>query len=409
MTAPQAPERRTLLLVMLAAVSLALAAILWPFSGTLLWSVIMALLFTPLHRRLVRWLNGRQTLAAGLTMAVIVLIVVLPFAALTAGLVDEITALYAHVQSGEIQPARLFRAVLAALPAWMTDLLSRFGLSHIDGLQQRLLAVVGAGSQFIATQALRVGQNTFELMLRLLIMLYVAFFLIRDGDQLVRALRLAVPLSSQHQRELTEKFTTVIRATVRGNVLVAALQGALGAAAFAVLGIQGVLLWGVLMAFLSLLPTVGAALVWLPVALYLLSTGAVFKGVALIVWGALVIGLVDNLLRPVLVGKDTRLPDFVVLITTLGGMSVFGINGFVLGPVIAAMFFAVWHIAVVRRAAVTQEPSPVPAVVPAVPVVPTVPAAAAGPMAPAGSTLAATTAPTAPTFTARSAADDTIA
>ena len=220
-------------------------------------------------------------------------------------------------------------------------------------------------------------------------------------------------MSSQHQRELTEKFTTVIRATVKGNVLVAALQGALGAAAFAVLGIQGVLLWGVLMAFLSLLPTVGAALVWFPVALYLLSTGDVFKGVALFLWGSLVIGLVDNLLRPVLVGKDTRLPDFVVLITTLGGMSVFGINGFVLGPAIAAMFFAVWHIAVVRRAAVPQEASPAPVVPVVVPIVQTVPAAPEAPMvppvAPAAPMPAGTTASAAPTaFTTRSAADDTI-
>jgi predicted PurR-regulated permease PerM len=136
---------------------------------------------------------------------------------------------------------------------------------------------------------------------------------------------------------------------VKGNLLVAALQGFLGGLAFWALGLHGALLWAVLMGFLSLLPAIGAALVWGPVAVYYLATGDLLRGLALAAWGAIVIGLVDNLLRPLLVGKDTRMPDWVVLITTLGGMAVFGINGFVLGPVIAAMFFAVWQIAVHDR------------------------------------------------------------
>jgi len=141
----------------------------------------------------------------------------------------------------------------------------------------------------------------------------------------------------------------VIRATVKGNLLVAAIQGALGGVAFWFLGVSAALLWAVLMAFLSLLPAVGAGLVWVPVAIYLFMTGVVWQSLALVAWGVLVIGLVDNVLRPLLVGKDTGMPDYVVMITTLGGMAVFGINGFVVGPAIAAMFFAVWHIYGVAR------------------------------------------------------------
>jgi predicted PurR-regulated permease PerM len=127
------------------------------------------------------------------------------------------------------------------------------------------------------------------------------------------------------------------------------VQGLLGGLAFWFLGVRGALLWAVLMAFLSLLPAVGAGLVWLPVALYFLFTGAVWQGLALIAYGVLVIGLVDNLLRPILVGKDTQMPDYVVMITTVGGMAAFGINGFVIGPVIAAMFIAVWDIYAISR------------------------------------------------------------
>ena len=145
----------------------------------------------------------------------------------------------------------------------------------------------------------------------------------------------------------------MIRATVKGSLLVAIIQGVLGGLAFWFLEVGEALLWGVLMAFLSLLPALGSALVWLPVAIYFLMTGALWQGISLILFGALVIGLVDNVLRPMLVGRDTRLPDYVVMIATLGGIAVFGINGLVLGPVIAAMFVAVWHIYRVSRASAT--------------------------------------------------------
>ena len=171
-------------------------------------------------------------------------------------------------------------------------------------------------------------------------------------------MRRALPLTPAHKQELLGKFTTVIRATVKGNLLVAAIQGALGGLAFWFLGVRGALLWAVLMAFLSLLPAVGAALVWLPVAIYFFVTGAIWQGIALAAWGVLVIGLVDNLLRPVLVGKDTRMPDYVVMITTLGGMAVFGINGFVLGPAIAAMFIAVWHLYMTTQQVATTPSGP---------------------------------------------------
>jgi predicted PurR-regulated permease PerM len=156
-------------------------------------------------------------------------------------------------------------------------------------------------------------------------------------------------LSDDLQRDLSAKFTNVIRATMKGNIIVAIVQGALGGLAFWFLGIGGALLWAVLMAFLSLLPAIGTALVWLPVAIYLLATGEIWQGVALIAYGVLIIGLVDNVLRPILVGKDTKMPDYVVLLSTLGGMAVFGFAGFIIGPIIAAMFMALWDTLAARR------------------------------------------------------------
>jgi predicted PurR-regulated permease PerM len=342
-------EHRALLLLLLA-VSLALVWILMPFYGTILWGAIIALLFEPLYVRLLARLKGRRTTAALLTLLVVIVIVILPLALITASLAREASTVYAHIKSGEWKPALFFEGVFAALPQWLLTLLDRLGLPDFDTLQRRLTAALAQASQFIASQVLDIGQNAFEFIAGLFITLYLAYFLIRDGKVVGRTLQRAIPLAAEHKRELLGKFTTVIRATVKGNLLVAAVQGALGGLAFWFLDINAALLWGVLMAFLSLLPAVGAGLVWLPVAIYLFIIGALWQGVALTAYGVLVIGLVDNVLRPILVGKDTGMPDYVVLITTLGGMAVLGINGFVIGPAIAAMFIAVWHIYIAGRA-----------------------------------------------------------
>lgn len=325
-------------------VSLALAWILLPFYGSIMWGSIIALLFMPLFRRLLPRLRRRRTLAALLTLLLVILLVILPMVLISAALAREAANYYEQIQSGVVNPGRYFRSLFDALPAWVSALLDRFGLFDFDSLQVRLSQLFAQGSKFLATQALNIGQNTFEFVASIFIALYLAFFLIRDGENISRSLQRAVPLSPSHKRELLAKFATVIRATVKGNLLVALIQGSLGGLAFWFLGIKGAVLWTVVMVFMSLLPAVGAGLVWAPVAIFFLMTGAVWQGVALIAYGVLVIGLVDNLLRPILVGKDTRMPDYVVMISTLGGMTVFGINGFVLGPTIAAMFIAVWQI-----------------------------------------------------------------
>lgn len=335
---------RPALLFLLVAVSAALVVVLLPFYAAIMWGVILALLFTPLYHWILHKVGGRASVAALCTMAVIILIVVLPATLVMVALAQEASGIYARVQSGELKPALYFSHVFDQLPNWITDVLDRLGLVNFTTLQRRLGAAVAQGSQLMATQVFNVGQNTFEFVVSLFIAMYLAFFLIRDGSTVMHTIGRLVPLAPAHKQQLWDKFATVVRATVKGNLLVAAIQGALGGLAFWFLGVGGALLWAVVMAALSLLPSVGAALVWLPFTLYFFANGAVWQAVALMAYGVLVIGLVDNLLRPILVGKDTLMPDYVVMITTIGGMAVFGINGFILGPLIAAMFIAVWHI-----------------------------------------------------------------
>lgn len=329
-------------LALLLVVSIAFGWILFPYYGAVFWAVILAIIFAPLQSRLSPHLGNRRNLTALVTLLVCLVVAVLPVILITGLLVQEGSSLYKQIESGELDIGSFVGDAKELLPASFQLQLQRFGLGDVDQIRERLASGALEGSQFLATKAFSFGQGTFQFLVSFFVMLYLLFFLIRDGRELVVLIRRALPLSDNQKRRLFSKFTRVVRATVKGNIVVAATQGVLGGVIFAILGIPAALLWGVLMAFLSLLPAIGAGLIWTPVAIYFLMNGMIIQSVILTLYGILVIGLVDNILRPVLVGKDTKMPDYLVLISTLGGLALFGLNGFVIGPLIAALFMSSW-------------------------------------------------------------------
>jgi predicted PurR-regulated permease PerM len=301
-------QRKAFLLLLLAT-SVAFVAVIWPFAGTVLWAVVLAILFTPMYRQLLARTRGRRNQAAFATLLVIMVGVLLPFLFITTSLVREAAQVYQDVQARRIDLGGWLQHLFQALPQWLHLLLDRvLGVGDLQDLQDKLSTGAGAASKFVATRALSIGQNTFEFLIALALMLYVLFFLLRDGEQVAATVEGALPLSPHHKAYLLDTFATVIRATVKGNVIVALVQGVIGGVALALLGIHAALLWGVLMAFLSLLPAVGAAVVWAPIAAYLLFTGSIAKGVILVVVGTLVIGLVDNVLRPIWSARTRACP-----------------------------------------------------------------------------------------------------
>jgi predicted PurR-regulated permease PerM len=342
--ASQYTLQQKVFLFLLTIVTIGFFWILTPYSGAVFWGIVLAILFIPLHRRLLRATDQKHNLAALLTLLSIVVMVIIPVALISASLVQQAVGVYDMIKSGHIDFGRYFSQILNALPGWLVSLLERFDLTSIASLQAKLTSIASQVSQVAAKYALNFASNTFDFLVSLTIMLYLLFFLLRDGHSLAGRIKTAVPLIMNYKKLLFSNFTTVIRATVKGNVLVAIALGALGGLIFWILHVQAPLLWAVVMAFLSLLPAVGAAIVWAPVAVWFLVTGSVWQGVVLIAFGVFVIGLVDNLLRPLLVGKDTKMPDYVVLLSTIGGMALFGLNGFVIGPVIAALFIAAWDL-----------------------------------------------------------------
>lgn len=334
-------ERRFFLL-MLVGVSLLFGFVLQPFWGAVFWACVLAVIFYPLQQFfLVRWTRRRGRVAL-LTLLCAVLVVVLPLSAVAVSFAQEGVSFYQKLQTGVIDPAKTIDVVRSAFPE-ITALLREFGIEP-DSLKQKLSEFAMVASRLLATEVLAIGQNAAGLFLNFALMLYLAFFLLRDGPRLIHLLVEALPLGDARERLLLAKFAEVTRATVKGNLVVAVVQGSLGGFIFWLLDIPAPVLWGVVMTFLSLLPAVGAALVWGPVAIYLYAVGQVWPASILLIYGATVIGLADNILRPVLVGRDTKLPDYIVLFSTLGGISVFGINGFVLGPLVAALFMVFWQI-----------------------------------------------------------------
>ncbi|MDZ3831706.1 MAG: AI-2E family transporter [Sphingopyxis sp.] len=336
-------------LAILMVVSAAFLVILWPFLAAILWAVIVAILFEPIHRRLLAKMPGRKNSSAMLTLLLIIAVVILPATVLMLALVGEATAIYSRIQTGDINLARSFAAFRDGLPEWASDGLERLGLTNLAAARDLLGDGAADGLRAVLVQALQIGQGLFSLLITLGLMLYLAFFLIRDGEHIQRRVAEASPLRPDHLTLLVGRFIVVVRATIKGSIVVAIIQGLIGGLVMWTLGIEAALLWGVLMGAASLIPAVGTGLVWVPMALYLLFTGSIWQGVALVFCGLFVIGMVDNILRPILVGRETRIPDYIVLLTTLGGLQLFGFHGIVIGPVIAAMFIAVWDIAVEMR------------------------------------------------------------
>ncbi len=338
----QAKLEQRSFLMLLVIVTLLFLFLLKPFWGAIFWACIIGLLFYPLNRRFLESWGQRPSLAALATLVVCVVICIVPAMFVLGSFFQEGAGLYQRLQSGDLDLGNRIERIREAFPAAQL-LLERLNLD-LNNVKEQLSGAALTASGFIAQNAVQFGQGLLQYFVSLGLMLYVAFFMLRDGDRLVALLVRALPLGDEREHLLFVKFAEVTRATIKGNLVVAVVQGTLGGIIFWALGIPGAFLWGVVMTLLSLVPVVGAGLIWVPVAIYLFAIGEWGQGLILVGFGAGVIGLVDNILRPILVGRDTKLPDYIVLLSTLGGFVLFGMNGFVVGPLIAALFVAFWGI-----------------------------------------------------------------
>jgi predicted PurR-regulated permease PerM len=344
MTIPRERVENGGLILFLGLATIGLLLIVSGFIGALLWAALAALLFQPLFQRLLRRWPDRRNLAAAVTLLIITIAVVIPALIVASLVVDQAAGVYGQIRSGQINFASYFRQVHDALPGRLQGWLDSAGFGSFERAQAQLTQAVGNSASTLTRRAFLIGANAAAFLLAFGVGLYVTFFLLRDGEHLGPAIVRGLPLERSVSERLAEKFVNVVRATIKGSGVVAIVQGALGAITFALVGLPAALLWGVLMAIAALLPAIGPAIVWGPVAIYLFAIGSIWQAVVVIVSGVLVIGLADNILRPILVGRDTGLPDWLVLVTTLGGIDLIGLSGIVVGPLAAALFLTGWQI-----------------------------------------------------------------
>ncbi|MET4132579.1 putative PurR-regulated permease PerM [Porphyrobacter sp. MBR-155] len=331
-------------LIILAVVSLLMAVIILPFAQPLLWAGLAAIMFQPLYRNILRRMGGRRNPAAGVSLLVIFFVVMVPALWIAALVAQQAIRLVAALQQQPVDLAALFNSVYGALPSTAQEAIDRSGWADMANVQTRIQELLSESAGMIASQAVSIGSGALGFLLSFGVALYVMYFLLRDGERIGRTVMRAIPVERSIAERLAERFLGIVRATIKGTGVVALVQGALGTITLMIAGVPSALLFGVIMAIFALVPVIGSGAVWLPAGLYLLLIGDYWQGLFVLLTGFFIISSADNVLRPILVGRDTGIPDWIVLITTLGGISMAGFSGIVLGPLVAGLFLASWSI-----------------------------------------------------------------
>lgn len=331
-------------LLILAVVSLLMAVIMWPFAQPLLWAALAAIMFQPLYRWMLRKFGGRRNAAASASLLVIFFAVLVPALWLGTLVVQEALILVSTLQQQPLDLTITFDRVYSMLPQMAQEAIDRSGWADMANVQKKLEDVLAQSAGMIASQAVSIGSGALGFLLSFSVGLYVMFFLLRDGERIGRTVLRTIPVKRSISERLAERFLGIVRATIKGSGVVGVVQGVMGGITFLIVGLESALFFGVLMTIFALVPVIGAGAVYVPVGLWLLVAGEVWQGVFVLVVGFFVISSADNVLRPILVGRDTGIPDWIILVTTLGGISFLGFSGIVLGPLVAGLFLASWSI-----------------------------------------------------------------
>src|SRR3954449_965161 len=336
--------RTAFVLLLVVAVTVLFLAVTWPFLKPLLLGALLAGLFHPLYRWITRLLGGRRSLGAAVTLLVLLVLGLGPVSAFLGIVLQQ--ALTMSDRAIPWLTQHLGAASTFNVNEWLVQ---RFpALAKYMPSQEQLLEQVGTAAKttgaFLVGFASRMTATTAAFVLNLFVMLYAMFFFFRDGDKILERIFYYTPLSDEDETRMLTQFASITRATVKGTLVIGIIQGALAGIAFWVAGIEGAALWGTIMMILSIIPGIGAALVWVPVVIILFITGQHLTAILLATWCAAVVGTVDNFLRPVLVGRDAKMPDLLILIGTLGGLFLFGPMGFIFGPIVCGLFLTVWDI-----------------------------------------------------------------
>ncbi|MBX2883842.1 MAG: AI-2E family transporter [Granulosicoccus sp.] len=332
---------RGVLVLLLVAITVLFLFLLRPFLQSIFIAALFAALFTPLYRSVYDKVGKRRALASGLTLFIVLCFVFVPVLLL----LGAVTAQALDIA----ESAKPWIAQKLATPGMITHTLETlpfYGLiePYRELALERLGDMAGLVSGWVVNGLQSATLGTFSVLLNILIVLYTLFFFLMEGDRLLYYMLYYLPLNDEDETKLLLRFTSVTRATLKGTAVIGFLQGALAGMALYLAGIPSVLFWAVAMMLLSVVPGVGTALVWIPAVIYLIVGGQYLAALGVTLFCALVVGTLDNVLRPKLVGNDTQLHELMIFFSTLGGLLMFGFMGFVIGPIIAALFVTLWEL-----------------------------------------------------------------
>ena len=332
---------KSVLLLLVLFISALFLSMIRNFLMAIFLAGIFSALAYPLYKRLTRWFGNRRAPASGLTILVILFVILLPlgglFGIVTSQAIKVGSNVRPWIEKQIAEPDALIER-LSSLP--FADNI----MQYREDILKKAGEAVGAVSSFLIDHLSRFTFGTISVVFMLFVMLYTMFFLLMDGDKLLYKILYYLPLEDADEHRILEKFTSVTRATLKGTAVIGILQGGLSGLAFAVVGIPSAIFWGTIMTVLSIIPGIGTALVWIPAAVILALSGAVYKALGLAVFCAVVVGSLDNILRPALVGKDTQMHELMIFFGTLGGIFMFGVPGIIIGPIVAALFITIWDI-----------------------------------------------------------------
>lgn len=322
----------------LALISIVFLYMIKPFAYPIFWAAVIAIIFNPLYKKILKYLKFKS-LSAGLTIAAIFITLIIPLALVGTLLAAESIDLYNTIGNNKEQIASSFQDITS----WIKNIPVATNI-QIDNQfwAEKFSDISKAPASLIFTNVKNLTQNSVVFIAMFVLMFYTLFFFLRDGDKMLKYLMHLCPIGDRYEKILYKKFTSTTSATLKGTVVVGIVQGMLGALLFLVTGVDGAFIWGLLMVLASILPPFGTALIWFPAGMFMLATGRVWEGLTILAFGFLVISVIDNFIRPILVGKDTQMHPVIVLFSTLGGLLMFGISGLVVGPVIASLFMTFW-------------------------------------------------------------------
>lgn len=326
------------LLALLVATAIALYLcwlMLQPFVNVLAWAAVLVVFFYPVHRRLVTR-TQRPATSALLSSLFVILAILLPLTLITFAVVNEMAGVLENLQTSAATLLNPNSPVAGRLIAWLSNYVNVEQLYSQQFLLDRLKGLSGA----IMGSTLGFVGGLVGVIVQVFFVIFTMYYLFRDGDRIMKALPEMLPLERAQSETIFARTREVISASLYGVLVIAMIQGALGGLAFWVLGLPSAIVWAVVMTFLSMIPMAGSFFVWVPAAIYLAATGHWIKALVLVGWGLLVIGTIDNFLRPKLVGEKTKLHELFIFFSVLGGLKVFGVLGIVLGPVVLAITLA---------------------------------------------------------------------